>query len=792
MAIKPLTIEQLRNTCDPAPQFEFETTAELGTTNGIFGQPRGIRALEFGIGIRSRGYNIYVLGETGTGRTTAIQRYLTDRTRHQPTPDDWIYVHNFKIPHQPRAIEFPAGQGPQFKKQMGELVASLKDDLPRAFATDEYNAEVDMVADRVEIKQSLLMRDLERKAQSADFRIIRTASGLTVTPVVDGEVMTAEQFTALSLDAQAKLDEMQQKLEESLEETLKRTRQIKLDAKRELDELDRRVARQAIALQVEALRDMYRDHEEVLLYLSEVHDDVLDSLDDFRPDPQKPDYEPDLSRYEVNIFVDNSRTEGAPVIIESHPNYQNLLGRIEYEMRSGMMYTHFGNIKPGSLHQANGGYLVMEAIDLLSDHYAWDELKRSIKSGTIELQPTSTLDGAGHVLAKSIDPEPIPLDIKVIVLGGAGLYYNLYEQDEDFNELFKVKADFSTEMPRDFEHEMQYAHFIATRCHEEELKHFDASAVARVVEYGSELSEHQNKLSARFGIIADLVREACFWTIERGADIVTAADVQRALDERVFRSNKIETLIDQEIDEGMIMIATEGKMVGQVNALSVIDMGDYAFGRPSRITARTYAGSGGVVHIERETDMADSIHNKGVLTMVGYLGGQYAQDTPLSFSSSITFEQNYAGVGGDSASSAELYALLSSLSQVPLKQGIAVTGSINQRGEIQPIGGATEKIEGFYRVCKYRGSNGEQGVIIPTANVNELMLHHDVLCAVQAGEFKIWAIDSVDQGLEILAGGRAGKRRTDGSFAASTLHGKVQVQLQRMSSKDDDDDEDDD
>lgn len=773
MPAQPLPIDKLRRRCDPS-QFDFETTAELETASGIFGQPRGVRALEFGIGIRSRGYNIYVLGETGTGRTTAIHRYLKEKTRNLPTPDDWVYVHNFKVHHQPRAIEFRAGQGPQFKKQMEELVVSLREDLPRAFATEEYQDEVDAITDRVEIKQNLMMHDLERRARTAGFRVIRTAAGPTVTPMIDGEVMTAEYFASLSLDEQEQVDKHQQELEIALEDVVKRTRQVKIEGGDELDALDRRVARQAISLQVDALVQTYRDHEEVLLYLSEVHDDVLNNLHDFRPDPQHPNRIADLSRYDVNMFVDNSRTEGAPVIVEQHPTYSNLLGRIEYEMRDGYMMTHFDNIRPGSLHLANGGYLVIEASELLNDPFAWDALKRSIKAAKVNLQPTDTLDN--RVLAKSIDPEQIPLDIKIILLGGPGLYYSLYEQDEEFNELFKVKADFSAEMPREQNSELMYANFVATRCNEESLMHFDRGAVARLVEYGSEVCEHQNKLSARFGQLADLVRESCFWAQQRAADVVTCNDVQQALDERIYRANKLEKLIDDEIEEGMILLGTDGKEVGQINGLSVIDMGDHAFGRPSRLTARTFAGSSGVVHIERETDMADSIHNKGLLTLNGYLGGMYAQDVALSFAASITFEQNYVGVGGDSASLAELIVLLSSLGNIPLKQGVAVTGSINQRGEVQPIGGVMEKIEGFFRVCESSGLTGKQGVIIPAANVTELMLNDEVIAAVRAQTFFVWAVSTVDEALEILTGLRAGKRRA-GKFAKSSVHGKVTQRL---------------
>ena len=793
MAAQPLLPEQLRRVCDPN-QFEFETTAELASINGIFGQPRGVRALEFGINIRSEGYNIYVLGETGTGRTTAVRRFLRERTRNQATPWDWVYVHNFTTPHQPRAIEFPAGHGTQFKKQMEEFVTSLRDDVPKAFSTEEYEEEIALILSEFELQQDMLSRALERKARMHNFAIVKKAAGLTAVPLVEGEEMTYERFAQLSPDQQMDIDIVQSSLENDLEELLKKNRAIQQESRRQLALLERRVAERAIAHHERALSEMYADHEEVLLYLSEVHDDVLENLSDFRPDPTNPDHQPDLKRYAVNMFVDNGKTEGAPVVVEELPNYNNLIGRIEYEMRAGAMFTHFSNIRPGSLHRANGGYLVMEATELLTESHAWEALKRSIKSRHIVLRANNTLDEGGRVLAKSIDPEAIPLDIKIILIGSPGLYYGLWEQDEDFTEMFKVKADFSATMPRDLAHELDYANFIATRCREEKLPHFDRSAVARVVEFGSERSAHQQKLSSRFVDLADIVRESCFWAQRAEHDVVTREDVQTALNERIYRSNKVENLIDEDIRDGGIMISTTGQIVGQLNGLSVIDIAGYSFGRPSRITARTFAGGGGVVHIEREIDLADPIHNKGVLTILGYLGGQYAQDTPLSFSASITFEQSYGEIGGDSASSAELYALLSSLSNLPLNQGIAVTGSINQHGSIQPIGGTNEKIEGFYRICKQQGLTGKQGIIIPRANVIGLMLDQEVIDAVAAGQFNVWAIETMEEGMEILTGRCAGKRDDEGNYPEDSIHGIVQAKLAQMSKKDggDDDDDDDD
>lgn len=799
MSITQLTPDQLRRRCDP-DQFAFQTTAELAPSNGIIGQPRGVRAIEFGISIRSRGYNIYVLGEVGTGRTTAIRRYLEDRTRTQPTPNDWVYVHNFRNPYRPRGIAFPAGQGAQFMKEMEQLLLDLQGAVARAFNTQQYQEEVDAVHGRVELSQNLLMRELERRAKASNFALLQVAAGLTVAALHNGEVMTDAQYAALSEQEQERLDNLQQDLEAALEETLKRMRQADDTAQRELAALDRTVAERAFNYHMDALRGRYQDQSAVTAYLAEVYRDVLENLADFRPPAHEGNgsapVPPDLRRYAVNLFIDNSQTQGAPVVVETNPSYGHLMGRIEYDLRDGMMSTHFTNIKAGSLHRANGGYLVLEAAELLREPYAWDALKRSLKAGQITLQPLSALDSSITPPAKSLDPEPIPLDVKIILLGSPDLYYHLYEGEEDFAELFKVKADFSTEMRRTAENELAYAQFIATRCNEYGLPHFDRSAVARVVEFGSELCGHQKRLSARFGEVGDLVLEACYWASQRNHAVVTAEDVGEALRERIYRANKVETLIDEDIEDGTILLTTQGQVAGQVNGLSVIDMGDYAFGRPSRITARAYMGGGGVVHIERETDMDDPIHNKGVLTIVGFLGGHYAQEFPLSLSASITFEQNYAGVGGDSASLAELLALISSIADRPLRQDVAVTGSINQRGDVQPVGGVSEKVEGFFRVCRQLDLTGTQGVIIPRTNQDELMLHQDVVEAVSAGRFTVWAVDHIDDAIALLFGLPAGVRDESGRYPADSLHGQTQMRLARMAKKDghahDDDDEDED
>lgn len=770
----------------------FETTAELSSSTDIIGQPRGARAIEFGIGIESHGYNIFVLGATGTGRATAIERFVQHCAQDRTTPDDWVYVHNFTVPHKPRAITLPSGEGVVFKQRMVRLIQDLQADLPKAFDTDTYRESIDAIRSELEMNQNQLLQRMSAQATQAGFALARTPSGFTIVPVQNGEQMTPQQVQQLPVGERQQLQQQQQALADELEATLAKIYDVEQQARTRMKQIDREVAEAAVQHYFEDLQSHYEDQEEVLLYLAEVHQDVLHQIDDFTSPVSEPE-QIDLRRYEVNLLVDNGHLDGAPVILETNPSYHGIFGRLEYEMQNGLLTTHFTNIKCGSLHHANGGYLIINAHDLLKQPRAWEALKRALKSEQIRVGPLARLE-SNQVLAKSLEPEPIPLDVKIILMGHSNLYYSLHERDLDFGTLFKVRADFQRRMPRTPENEQAYATFIATRCHEEELRHFDKMAVAQVIEFGSRLAEHQEKLSTLFGAVADLVREASYWAGRNGRDVVTAADVRQALEERTQRANRTEENIYEYILDGSIFIATEGAVVGQVNGLSVIDTGEYTFGQPGRITARTFTGDAGVVHIERETDMSGPIHQKGVLTLTGYLGGTYARRHPLSLSASLTFEQNYVGVEGDSASSAELYALLSSLSEVPIKQSIAVTGSVNQRGEVQPIGGVNEKVEGFFRLCHKRGLSGDQGVIIPASNVFNLMLHPDVLAAIRDGQFHIWAITTIDEGIEILTGIPAGERDENGRYSDGSIHHTVQnrlLQLAKDLDKYDEDDEDD-
>lgn len=782
--VTPLPPQKLRNTCDTAI-FNFETTAVLEPRERIIGQPRGIRAIAFGMAIQSNGYNIFVLGNSGTGRTTAIQQFLKENAEQQQIPSDWIYVHNFAVPHQPRAIALPPGEGCRFQARMAKLISDLRQDLPQAFNTEPYQNSVEAVQKQLAHKQNELWQGMSQKTASKGFALVRTTSGFGLVPMVNGRQLSSEELQQylqqLPAEERAQLDQAHQELMAQIEDVAHQLHQIEMDGREEVKKIEQEVAASAVQHHFDSLKAQYQQDEEMILYLNEVHQDVLAQINDFVPQANSEQTgEIDLRRYEVNLIVNNKETEGTPVIRESNPTFYNLFGRTEYEMQSGHVFTHFTNIRGGSLHRANGGYLILHGNDLLRNAGAWDALKHALKEEKIYLQPPQAAAEPGIVMAKTLDPEPIPLHVKIILVGSLQLYYGLYSMDEDFAALFKVRADFDTVMPRTVETITEYANFIASRCHEEGLLHFDPTAVAKIVEYGSRLADHQQKLSTRFGEIADLVRESSYWALANGRSATTAADVLQALQERAYRANYAEEQIFEEMIDGVIFIATEGSVVGQVNGLSVIDLGDYSFGQPGRITARAYMGDDGITHIERETEMSGPIHEKGVLTLQGYLGGTYAQNQPLSMSASITFEQNYSGIEGDSAASTELYALLSSLSNLPIKQEIAVTGSVNQHGEVQPIGGVNEKIEGFFRLCKARGLTGTQGVLIPASNQDHLMLHEDVVTAVAEGKFHIWPVTTIDEGLTLLMGIPAGKRNADGSYPEGTIHHAVQTRLRAL------------
>jgi lon-related putative ATP-dependent protease len=781
-----LSPEQLRYVCDPA-QFDFETTADLPELSAIIGQDRAVRAIDVGIEIPSYGFNIFAMGPSGTGRTTTVRKFLAEKAGREPVPDDWCYVNNFVEPNKPNALRLPPGKGCELRRDMEELVRDLLREIPQAFESEDYEQRKGTLVKQFEAARDEELRQLEQNAMKLGFTPIMTAMGLVVAPVVEGQALTPEQYMQLPEEQRQAYDAHRKELQAELERVVRDVRTMEKESKRRIRELDREVAASAVGHHIHDLLEKYASIPE---YLEAVRQDIIEHVEDFKseeeeaPTPLIPTAalrQARLSRYQVNVIVDNSQTTGAPVITELNPTYYNLVGRIEHQAQFGALTTDFTMIRAGCLHRANGGYLVMEIKSVLTNPFAWDTLKRAIKNKMIKTEEL----GAGFSLISTVtlEPEPIPLDVKVILLGDAYTYYLLHSLDDDFQKLFKVKADFGTDMDRTPEAMRDYAQFIATRCREDNLRHFDRGAVARVMEYGTRLVEDQEKLSCRFADIVDLVQEASYWAGESGRDVVTAEDVQRAIEENIHRANRVEERIRERIVEGTIHVDTTGARVAQVNGLSVSLMGDYAFGVPSRITAQTYAGKAGVVNIEREVKMSGRIHDKGVMILSAYLGGKYAQREALTLSASLTFEQLYEEVDGDSASSTELYALLSSLSGLPIRQDLAVTGSVDQHGRIQAVGGVTAKIEGFFDVCKARGLTGSQGVLIPAQNVRHLTLREEVVEAVRAGKFHIYPIAIVDEGIALLTDRDAGELQEDGTYPEETIHALVAARLKELAKK---------
>ncbi len=789
MSDKPreLSADELWAPCDPT-MFEFETTDNLPGKVMVIGQERAVQAIDFGVGIASFGFNVYALGQPGTGRTTTIRTFLDCCAADEPIPDDLIYVNNFADANRPNAISLPPGTAIPLRQDMEELITDLLREVPRAFESEDYEKQREAILREIQEEHDAALAELEQRVGERGFTLVETAHGLTIVPVLDGQALSAEAYEQLDDEARRDIEARQEILQGEIGETMRAIRSLEKAAKRRLDAFDREVADFAVRHFIEDVRARYGHLDEIPGYLDQVHADVVEHVDEFRgqaepgedltPAMQASRREELLKRYQVNVVVDNGQLAGAPVVFESNPTYRNLVGRIEHRSEFGTLVTDFTMIKAGCLHRANGGYLVLEMREVLSNPLAWEALKRAIKNRAIrieemdtQLQPVSTV---------TLEPEPIPLDLKVLLIGDPLNYYLLYEYDEDFRKLFKVKADFGTEFDRSPETSQCYAQFIAARGQEEGLLPFEPQAVARVVEYGSRLAGHQRKLSTRFGQIADLAREASYWARREGRLQTTAADVERAITEKVYRSNRSEEALQDLIDEGTIQVDVAGEVVGQVNGLSVLALGDYAFGKPGRITARTYTGKAGVVSLDREAKLSGRIYNKGLLTLTGYLGGKYALDAPLSLSATISFEQLYDEIEGDSASSTELYALLSSLGDLPLKQGIAVTGSVDQQGHVQPIGGVNEKIEGFFLTCQHEGLTGEQGVVIPARNAVNLVLRADVRRAVAEGRFHIYPVDTVDQGLEILTGLPAGEPDEDGLYPEDSVHGRVLARLDEI------------
>jgi len=783
--------EKLRRECDPN-LMRCETTEEISPLEGIIGQERAVRALRFGIDIKERGFNIYVAGHPGTGRMTAVRDFLEEIAKTKPVPSDWCYVNNFRNPYEPKAVKLPPGKAKDLHTDMANLVGEARRALPKAFESEDYAAKRESTIRTVEEERNELLGQLNKRAQEEGFILQSTPVGLLLIPVIKGRPLSDQDFMVLSLQVRDEIQGRREKLGADLRSAMRQLKGLEGKASEELKKLNREVALYAIGHLAADLKEKYKEFPEVATYVEEVQDDILENLTQFVKEPEAPPAPPTLfpatwvrevpfRKYEVNVIVDNSDLRGAPVVVELSPTYQNLFGRIEKEAQFGVLTTDFTMIRAGSLHKANGGYLVVPAEELIRNIFSWDGLKAAIINDRITIEEAG--ERLGFITTKGLRPAPVPLSVKVVLIGNPMLYHMLYILDMDFKELFKIKADFDTTMDRTEANMQKYVAFVCTFCRKENLKHLDASAVARIIEHGSRLAGDQEKLSTRFADIADIIREASFYAAQENSNYITATHVKKTIEEKTYRSNLIQEKIQEMIQRNLLLIDTAGEAVGQVNGLSVMSLGDFAFGRPSRVTASIGIGREGVIDIEREAMLGGRIHTKGVMILSGYLAEKYAQDKPLSLSARLVFEQSYEEVEGDSASSTELYAILSALSEMPIKQSIAVTGSVNQKGEVQAIGGVNEKIEGFFEVCKAKGLTNQQAVIIPESNVQNLMLKEEVVDAVKAGKFHIYPVKTIDQGVEILTGVKSGVRRPDGTFEQGTINHGVDKRLRDMAEK---------
>ena len=778
--------ERLRRICDPS-SLGFRTTEGLKPVEGIIGQARAIRALQFGLAIQEHGFNIYVAGLPGTGRTTAVKAFLEELARQKEVPTDWCYVHHFKDPYFPKAMKLPPGKGKVLQEDMRKLVEEARREIPRVFEKEDYTMRRERIGDGLRKKREALFTRLGERAQEKGFLIQSSQVGLLIIPVVDGNPMSDQDFMALPPERKEEILKRRSVVEEELKAVTKELKAAEKEANEELQNLDREVALFAVGYLLNDLKERYEDLPQVLNYLKEVQEDILENIGQFRGGgegssemllPMARLRELAFRKYQVNVVVDNSGMTGAPVVMEFNPTNNNLFGRIEKESEFGALVTDFTMIRAGSLHRANGGYLVVQVEELLRNIFSWDGLKRSIRNREIAIEEAG--ERLGFIATKSLSPEPIPLETKVILIGNPALYHLLFAYDEDFNELFKVKADFDTRMDRTEENIKTYAASLWSLCCRERLRHMDAGAVAKVIEHSSRLAEDQEKLSTRFIEISDIMREANHYASSAGSSLVTRGEVEKAIEERIYRSNLIQERINDLIAKGVFCIDTEGEVVGQVNGLAVISLGDFAFGRPNRITVSVGLGREGIIDIERESKLGGRIHTKGVMILGGFLADRYAQDKPLALSARLVFEQSYEEVEGDSASSTELYALLSALSGLPIRQGIAVTGSVNQKGQVQAIGGVNQKVEGFFQICQAKGLTGAQGVIIPESNLSNLMLKEEVVQAAREGKFHIWPVKTIDEGIEILTGQQAGQKRADLTFEPDTVNDRVNRRLREL------------
>ena len=781
----------LKDICNPN-LFKFETTKELvDTTDLIYGQERGIRALNFGLDIDIKGYNLYLEGPSGVGKTMYTKKFLNAKASKEKVPNDWCYIYNFEDPNAPVAISFPAGQGKVFKETMEVFVKDIRKDIKKTFNNDDFEKEKKLIKQQYEQRRECLLEKLNKRTIVQGFQVKSTENGMYMMPVLDGKTLAEEEFDNLDESIKKEFEERSNLVQEQIFEALSEMKAIEKEAERKIEEWQANIALMTINVHVNSVKANYKRNKKISTYLDGIKKDILKNISKFlEPDPdpkapqqpqamQKPEIREPWLNYRVNLFVDNSKLEGAPVIMDTNYSYNNIFGGLEYENQYGMLKTDFTMIKPGLLHLANGGYIMFQAKDLLANPVCYEALKKFLRIKEVAIE--NVVDQRTSMMMVSIKPEPIPLDLKVLIVGNSNIYHTLLSMDDDFRKLFKIKVEFEDEAPKTVENIERLSNFVRSFCIQEGLLDLDKEAMAKVIEFSSKLSGDKEKLSTQFSEIGEIVGEASAWAKLDKAKLVTKEYVQKAFDERVDRIKKYDTKYLQMIKEEALLIETEGFKVGQINGLTVITIGDYSFGKPAKITANTYMGKAGIVNIEREVEMSGSSHSKGVLILTGYLGEQFAQEMSLSLTASVCFEQLYGGVDGDSASSTEAYAILSSLSGIPINQSIAVTGSVNQKGEIQPIGGVNEKIEGFYQICKMRGFNGQHGVIIPAQNVRNLHLSDEVIDSVRKGKFHIYSVRTIDEGIEILTGVPAGKKDKNGKFPLGTINYLVYEKLKKFS-----------
>jgi len=790
----------LRAIFDPA-SLGFDCTDDIAPLTDFVGQDRAVRALEFGLGLQKRGYNIFVTGLTGTGRTTAILEYIRRQVESRKaagnhTVRDWCYVHNFDDPDRPNAIAMTAGTGRRFRDAMNSLLDTIKSNLARIFTSEEYERQKREVMEGGNERAQVQMRGAQEQAEAAGFVLSFQASGFNIVPLKDGRPMTPEEFGALSAGDKAKIQDGEKALGQVMNEVGERMRAIERDVAKAIEELDQAVVANVVTFPFESAVREFGGNEEVAGFLEQLREYTLKSADFLRqfavspmgkqtsegtllstlPTGATPD---PFVAFRVNLLVDNAGLEGPPIVTEVNPTWSNLFGRIDRRAYMGTYLSDHTMLKAGAVHRANGGYLVLNYNDLATRPGAWEGLKRVIRTGEVRIE--DPMEQYGLLSPQGQRPEPVAVDVKLVVAGEPGAYFAHSAYEEEFWEMFKVKADFDYQVPRNDQNVTAYAAYVCSVAGQDGVRHFDRTGVARLVEWGSRTVDDQEKLSARFGRLRDVVVEADYWAGKDGAELVTGEHVERAIEEKVYRLNMVEERVREMIERGTLMIDVEGEVAGQVNGLAVLDFGDLRFGRPARITARVHPGQRGVVSIDRESHLSGKIHDKGVLTLTGFLGWKYGQERPLSLSATVSFEQGYEMVDGDSASLAEVCAILSAIAGLPIKQGIAMTGSINQKGEVQPIGGVNQKVEGFHDVCKAIGFTGEQGVIVPSLNLKNLMLRNDVVESVKAGRFRVWEARTIEDALEILTGVPGGERGKDGKYPKGSVHQLVEKKLAEMS-----------